>query len=197
MKTTNGKEKSFAALLCLFLIMPFCSIGAQEGADDFWKNAAGGEKKTTQNSTPQGEAPQSDAQNSTSQSGTSKTDTPQSEAAVKPQENKAEAAPVKKQESKTSGAAVQKKAVQAQTTAVVWIKRIIGYVSQIGAIFGKTAGIRTGGTSVSAIAMLVIAKLVQDKAPSWIKWLLYLSGGTMVAGSGANITQMIMKTLGV
>jgi uncharacterized protein (DUF697 family) len=78
----------------------------------------------------------------------------------------------------------------------VWINRIIGYVSQIGNLFGKTLGFRIGGTTGTAIAALAIAKLAEDKLPSWLKWVLYLTGGTMVAGSGANITQTVMKALG-
>jgi hypothetical protein len=35
------------------------------------------------------------------------------------------------------------------------------------------------------------------RLPSLLKWVLYLTGGTMIAGSGANITQTIMKALGV
>jgi len=49
-------------------------------------------------------------------------------------------------------------------TATVWINRIIAFVSQIGAMFGKTLGFRIGGT--------------------------------MVDGSGANITQLAMQVLG-
>jgi len=85
--------------------------------------------------------------------------------------------------------------IQGAKTVNAVINTVIGYVSQIGAVFGKTAGIRIGGTSGSAIVMLVVAKLLEDKAPSWLKWLLYLSGGTMVAGSGANITQLVMGLL--
>jgi hypothetical protein len=82
----------------------------------------------------------------------------------------------------------------AQSNSVsYWVNKITGYLSQIGALFGKTTGMRIGGTSLSAIAMLVIAKVLEDKAPSWVKYLLYASGGTMIAGSGANITQMIMR----
>ena len=75
------------------------------------------------------------------------------------------------------------------------IAKIIGYISQIGALFGKATGVRIGGTTVTAIATLIIAKLIQDKAPSWVKWILYAAGGTMFAGSGANITQLIMQQI--
>jgi len=85
--------------------------------------------------------------------------------------------------------------IQGAPSVTAVIKKVIGYVSQIGGIFGKTTGIRIGGTGVSAIAMLVIAKLIGNNAPSWVKGLLYLSGGTMAAGSGANIIQMIMGFL--
>jgi len=95
------------------------------------------------------------------------------------------------------GAAIQAMAAQAKSTATVWINRIIGYVSQIGDLFGKTTGIRIGGTSGTGIAALAIARLSGDKLPSWIKWLLYLTGGTMFVGSGANITQLVMQFLAV
>ena len=78
----------------------------------------------------------------------------------------------------------------------VWANRIIGYLSQLGNIFGDAAGFRIGGTTGTAIVTLVIAKLVQDKAPSWLKWALYIAGGTMVAGSGANIVQLVTQYLG-
>ena len=82
--------------------------------------------------------------------------------------------------------------IQGAKTVTAVINTVIGYIAKIGGIFGKSAGTRIGGTSVSAIAMLVIAKLVEDKAPDWVKWMLYLSGGTMAVGSGANITKLIM-----
>jgi len=91
----------------------------------------------------------------------------------------------------------QGKGTQGTDTISGWINKIIGYVSQIGNLFGKTLGFRIGGTTGTAIAALAIAKLAEDKLPSWLKWVLYLTGGTMVAGSGANITQTIMKALGV
>jgi len=79
----------------------------------------------------------------------------------------------------------------------VWINKIVGYVSQIGNLFGKATGFRIGGTTGAAIAALVVAKLAEDKVPPWLKWVLYLTGGTMFAGSGANIAQLVMRTLGV
>jgi len=86
---------------------------------------------------------------------------------------------------------------QSKDAVSVWINKIIGYVSQIGNLFGKATGFRIGGTTGTAIAALAIAKLAEDKLPSWLKWVLYLTGGTMVAGSGANIAQLVMRTLGV
>jgi len=77
-----------------------------------------------------------------------------------------------------------------------WINKAVGFISQIGAVFGRSAGMRIGGTTVSAIAMLVIAKLIEDKTPSWVRWILYATGGTMFAGSGANIAQTVMSALG-
>ena len=57
--------------------------------------------------------------------------------------------------------------------------------------------LHSGGTTSTAIAALAIAKLAENKLPSLLKWVLYLTGGTMIAGSGANITQTIMKALGL
>ena len=86
---------------------------------------------------------------------------------------------------------------QGKDLITVWINKIIAYASQIGNLFGKTLGKRIGGTTGTAIATLVVAKLAEDKLPSWLKWVLYLTGGTMVAGSGANIAQVVMRALGV
>jgi hypothetical protein len=105
-------------------------------------------------------------------------------------------------ENKAEGAAVAKpapakKSVSSKNTVSGWINELIALISQIGGIFGNKLGFRIGGTSGTAIAMLIIAKLIQDKAPSWVKWLLYLGGGTMLTGSGANIAQMVMKDIGL
>ena len=75
------------------------------------------------------------------------------------------------------------------------IKKVIALLAPIGALFGKTTGLRIGGTSVIGIGALVLAKVLEDKAPSWVKWLLYAGGGTMFAGSGANIIQAVMQQL--
>ncbi|MDR0501912.1 MAG: hypothetical protein LBH16_01180 [Treponema sp.] len=75
----------------------------------------------------------------------------------------------------------------------LYINKGIGLLSQIGNIFGSATGFRIGGTTGTAIATLVIAKLVEDKAPSWVKYALYATGGTMFAGGGANIAQLITK----
>jgi len=71
-------------------------------------------------------------------------------------------------------------------------KKIIGYVSKIGGIFGRAAGVRIGGTSGSAIIMLIAAFLLRDRVPPWIRYLLLAGGGTMIAGGSANIIQMLM-----
>jgi len=76
------------------------------------------------------------------------------------------------------------------------ITKIIAQVSQIGNLFGNATGIRIGGTTGTAIAAFIIAKLLEDKVPSWVKWILYAGGGTMIAGGGANIAQVIMQLLG-
>ena len=101
------------------------------------------------------------------------------------------------QESGTEGVSLQEMAAQAKGTVTAWIGRIIAFVSQIGNLFGKTTGIRIGGTSGTGIAALAVAKLAEDKMPSWLKWILYLTGGTMFAGSGANIAEVVMRALGV
>ena len=76
------------------------------------------------------------------------------------------------------------------------VTKIIAQVSQIGNLFGSAAGIKIGGTTGTAIAAFIIAKLLEDKVPSWVKWLLYAGGGTMIAGGGANIAQVVMQLLG-
>jgi hypothetical protein len=75
------------------------------------------------------------------------------------------------------------------------INTVMGYIAHIADMFGKTTGLRIGGTTGAAITSLVVAKLVKDKAPSWVKWGLYLTGGTMAAGGGANILQMLLGRL--
>ena len=76
------------------------------------------------------------------------------------------------------------------------ITKIIAQVSQIGNLFGNVTGFRIGGTTGTAIAAFVIAKLLEDKVPSWVKWILYAGGGTMIAGGSANIAQVVMQLLG-
>ncbi|MDR0444472.1 MAG: hypothetical protein LBH44_13825 [Treponema sp.] len=75
------------------------------------------------------------------------------------------------------------------------IGMIVGYLSHITDLFGKATGMRIGGSSLTAIIMLVIASVIKDKAPPWLRYVLYAAGGTMFAGSGANITQMLMSSL--
>ena len=84
---------------------------------------------------------------------------------------------------------------EAKNFIAPWIDKAIGLISQIGALFGKTTGMRIGGTSVMGIAALVLANVLKDKAPSWVKYLLYAGGGTMFAGSGANIAQMVLQNI--
>ncbi|MCL2245250.1 MAG: hypothetical protein FWC03_12425 [Treponema sp.] len=84
----------------------------------------------------------------------------------------------------------------AKSTVSVWINRIIGYIAKIGNIFGSAAGFRIGGTTGTAIIALIAAKVLEDKAPSWVKYVLYVTGGTMFAGSGANIAQLAAQFLG-
>ncbi|GHV89501.1 hypothetical protein AGMMS50268_00040 [Spirochaetia bacterium] len=75
------------------------------------------------------------------------------------------------------------------------ITTVIGYASHIADLFGKASGIRIGGTSVAAIATLAAAKAVENKVPAWIKWLLYLAGGTMATGGIANIIQSVQGAI--
>ena len=139
------KKDLLIPLLCLALVLPVCTAGAQEE-----------EQEAAQETTPV--TVQEKAQDTTPRT--------------------------------TQG-------TQGADTISGWINKIIGYVSQIGNLFGKTLGFRIGGTTSTAIAALAIAKLAENKLPSLLKWALYLTGGTMIAGSGANITQTIMKALGL
>jgi hypothetical protein len=110
-------------------------------------------------------------------------------------EKKAESATATEQaapEKKTEGAAVKKPAAPSNGTVADLIGKAIAFISQIGGVFGSRLGFRIGGTTGTALVTLLIAKLVQDRAPSWVKYLLYLTGGTMLTGSGANIAQMVM-----
>jgi len=66
----------------------------------------------------------------------------------------------------------------------------INAVAQIGNLFGDVTGFRIGGTTGTAIATLILAKVLEDKVPDWVKWLLYGTTGTMFAGGGANILQL-------
>jgi len=162
------KQKLLISLLCLAFVLPVYMAGAQED-----------EQETAYE--PVQQAPQQPAQEAVRESA--------GDGAVQAPAQAPTPAPAKKPAS-------QGRQTQGTDSISVWINRIIAYVSQIGNMFGKTLGFRIGGTTGTAIVTLVIAKLLQDKAPSWIKWALYLTGGTMVAGSGANITQVVMNLLG-
>jgi hypothetical protein len=175
MKTVIVKGNLFAMLLCLALILPLSPIVAQDTGDSWadlvdWSDTSDDTKTTAPETVPE---------------------TPASQAAT---ETTAPKTAEPKTAPKSSGQTPSLKApkIQGAKTVTAVINKVIGHISQIGAIFGKSTGTRIGGTSVSAIVMLVIAKFIQDRGPDWLRWLLYLSGGTMVAGSGANITQMIM-----
>ncbi|MCL1837667.1 MAG: hypothetical protein FWG46_08985 [Treponema sp.] len=76
-----------------------------------------------------------------------------------------------------------------------FLSQLIALLAPIGALFGKTTGIRIGGTTMTGIATLAGAKILHNKIPSWLKWVLYLAGGTMFTGSGANIAQLIMRNI--
>ena len=80
-------------------------------------------------------------------------------------------------------------------TVSVWVNKVIGFLAQIGNLFGDVTGFRIGGTTGTAIITLIIARLLQDKAPSWVKGVLYVTGGTMFVGGGANIAQLVTQYL--
>jgi len=186
MKNAAVKKNLFTTLLCLTLILQLAPIAAQESDDSWidlvdWSNTQDDAKTTA----PETTAPKAATGTATPETATETT-------AAKAAEPKA--AP------KSGGQTPSIKmpnidGAKAVNTAKTTFNKIIGYIAQIGAIFGKTTGVRIGGTSGSAIVMLIVAKVLQERGPSWLKWLLYLSGGTMVAGSGANITQLIMRFL--
>jgi len=142
------KQKLLVTMLCLALVLPVYTAGAQEE-----------EQKTAQESAGQQQGSQGTQGSAQKSAGSSQV-------------------------------------AQAKNTATVWLNKIIAFVSQIGSMFGDKLGFRIGGTTGTAIAAILIAKLAEDKLPSWAKWLLYATGGTMVAGSGANITQLAMQVLG-
>jgi len=146
------KQKLLITMLCLALVLPVYTAGAQEE-----------EQKTTQESAGQ---QQSQQKSQGTAQGTAQKSTGQSQVA------------------------------QAKNTATGWLNKIIAFVSKIGGMFGDKLGFRIGGTTGTAIVALLIAKFAEDKLPSWAKWLLYATGGTMIAGSGANITQLAMQVLG-
>jgi len=188
MKTVKSKEKLFAVLVSLALIMSLTPLWAQE-SDDSWIDLVDLSDTSDSKTSSETETPKA-ATETVTNTAAPKTSTETTAAkAAQPK-----AAP--KTDGQTPSLKVPQidgaKAVKAANTAFA---KVIGAISQIGAMFGKTTGKRIGGTSGSAIVMLIVAKLVQDRGPSWLKWLLYLSGGTMVAGSGANITQLIMGFL--
>ena len=176
------KQNLLIWMLCFALVMPVCTVGAQEDEQEAAQEPV---QEAVQ------EAPQQPAQEAVRETA------PESAS----QEQGAAQAPAKAPAQAPTQAPAKKPASQGRQTQgaddiSVLINKIIGYVSQIGNLFGKTLGFRIGGTTGTAIAALAIARLLQDKAPSWVKWALYLTGGTMVAGSGANITQTVMQALG-
>jgi len=174
MKIVKSKEKLFVVLMCIALILQFAPIGAQESEEESWSDNTWDNETEAAEPQPAPKSSETVAPKTATETTVPKTNTPKTDG---------KSAPMKLP--KIDG-------VKTMNTA---FDKIVGAISQIGAMFGKTTGSRIGGTSVSAIVMLVVAKLVQDRGPSWLKWVLYLSGGTMVAGSGANITQMIMGFL--
>jgi len=191
MKTT--KENLFAMLLCITLILPLAPVWAQDSGDSWTDLVDWGDTSDTK-TTSETEAPKPATETTTPKTApetpapkaTTETTAPK---AADPKTAEPKAAP------KTGGQSVKLPKIDGPRVATGLFSKVVSAISQIGAIFGKSTGTRIGGTSVSAIAMLVIAKLIQDRGPDWLRWLLYLSGGTMVAGSGANITKLIMGFL--
>jgi len=192
MKTKTVKENMFAMLLCLTFILLSFSVWAQDTGDS-WADLVdwGDTSDNTKTPAPETTAPETPAPKAVTET-TAPKDAPKTTTeTTAPKTAEPKAAP------KTGGQtpSIKPPKIQSTFSLTAIINTIIGYIAKIGGIFGKSTGTRIGGTSVSAIAMLVIAKLIQDKGPDWLRWLLYLSGGTMVAGSGANITQLIMRFL--
>ena len=122
------------------------------------------------------------------------------EPAAQPVTVEPSAAPVEQAsqgESPSAPAAPQVKAPQVnKDSAVSLVNKIIALIASIGGMFGQAAGFRIGGTTGTGIAALIGAKIAQDKAPSWVKWALYLTGGTMFAGGGANVIELAAKYIG-
>ena len=174
------KQNLLIPLLCLALVLPVYTAGAQEDAQE-------AEQEVTQEAAQEvkQETAQKAAQEVTQE-------TPQEAAQEAKQETAQKAGQPAPQKS-----ASQKRPAQGTADVSVWVNRAVAFISQIGNLFGNATGFRIGGTTGTAIAALVIAKLAEDKAPSWLKWLLYATGGTMFAGSGANILQLVMNILGV
>jgi len=163
------KKKVFTMLLCIALVLPGFTVWAEED-----------EQRPIQEAVLEQRAPQETVQ-----------ETGQENAS---QEQKSQETVQQKPAPKNTGGQLQIPKVKGN--AGVWINRIIAYISQIGGLFGKTLGFRVGGTTGTAIAALLLAKFLENKAPPWVKYLLYATGGTMFAGSGANITQVLMQVIG-
>jgi len=168
------KKKVFTMLLCISLVLPGFTVWAEED-----------EQRPTQEAVLEQSAPKETVQETGQENAN--------------QEQKSQETVQQKPTPKSTGDQLQIPKVNVpnvQGTAGVWINRIIAYISQIGGLFGKTLGFRVGGTTGTAIAALLLAKFLENKAPPWVKYLLYATGGTMFAGSGANITQIVMQVLG-
>ena len=69
------------------------------------------------------------------------------------------------------------------------IDTVINGIAQIANIFGNATGIRIGGTTGTAIVVLVIAKLLGNRIPTLLRWFLYVVGIVMLAGGSANVIQ--------
>jgi len=182
----NLKEKVLIGMLCFALVMPLIPAGAQEDDEDSVESYSSAAVETSSGV---------EAVSSTETSNDAETGSgaeTKSNTAAKPANNTG-----KTTSSKPATKSLPSlKSLPNAKNAKGLLAQIIGYVSKIGAIFGKATGMRIGGTSGTAIITLVLAKILEDKAPSWVKYALYAGGGTMIAGGSANIVQALMGFVG-
>jgi len=183
-ETMTKKQNFLLPLLFIALIMPYMPLAAQEADEE--ETASYAQEADEEKTTPYTQEAEVIAP--LTQETPQIQETPLTQETPKVQETQ-QAKPQVKTQTKT-----QPK-VKVKGGAAVLINKLIGYISQIGALFGKTTGIRIGGTTGTGILTLIIARFLENKAPSWVRYALYAGGGTMFAGGGANILKMIMGFL--
>ena len=93
-------------------------------------------------------------------------------------------------------AAVQEEAAGAAAGAVAdsaagLMSKIVSLLAPIGAMFGSATGIRIGGSTGTGVLLLIAAVFLRSRIPFWLKIILFIGGGTMLAGGGANIMQLV------